>query len=210
MLIAGVDDAGRGPAIGPLVIAGVTFLESQMPKLRLLGVKDSKVLSSKRRAILSYEVKRLAVKWEVVELEPSKVDEIVLNGWKLHKLNWLEAMTMAEIIRRLHPDAAYVDASDIIQERFGSQIKETLPFKVNVVSEHHADANYVVVSAASIVAKVHRDDAIALLRKKYGDFGSGYPNDPRRNNSYRPAPKIENFQIALESRGKRLNGLCED
>ena len=204
MLIAGVDDAGRGPAIGPLVIAGVTFLESQMPKLRLLGVKDSKVLSSKRRAILSYEVKRLAVKWEVVELEPSKVDEIVLNGWKLHKLNWLEAMTMAEIIRRLHPDAAYVDASDIIQERFGSQIKETLPFKVNVVSEHHADANYVVVSAASIVAKVHRDDAIALLRKKYGDFGSGYPNDPKTKQFLQACAKDRKFPDCIRKSWKTI------
>jgi len=56
---------------------------------------------------------------------------------------------------------------------------ECLPFKIKIVSEHKADRNYPIVSAASIIAKVERDREIAELAKYYGDFGSGYPSDPR-------------------------------
>ena len=179
MLIAGVDDAGRGAVIGPLIIGGVTFQDNHIPKLKSLGVKDSKVLTPRRRVILSQEIKRMAIRWEVVELSPSEVDQIVFEGWKLHRLNWLEAVTMAEVIKRLHPEVAYVDASDVNEERFGQQIKEALPFKVKIISEHYADANYTIVSAASIVAKVYRDEVVARLREKYENFGSGYPSDPK-------------------------------
>lgn len=179
MLIAGVDDAGRGPVIGPLVIAGVLFKNYEVAKLRELGVKDSKTLTPKRRTILSREVKRLAIQWEALEFSPSEVDKIVIEGRKYHRLNWFEAMGMAEIIRKLHPAVAYVDASDVDEARFARQIKETVPFDLEVVSEHRADRNYTIVGAASIIAKVHRDEAISLLREKYGDFGSGYSSDPK-------------------------------
>ena len=179
MLIAGIDDAGRGPVIGPLVIAGVSFNNYQIPRLLQLGVKDSKVLTAKRRYVLSQEVKKLAVQWEVLEISPSEVDKIVLEGKKYHSLNWLEAIVMAEIIKKLHPDVAYVDASDINETRFAQMIKEVLPFEVEIISEHHADSNYLVVSAASIIAKVSRDEAVTLLRQRYGDFGSGYSSDPK-------------------------------
>ena len=179
MLIAGVDDAGRGPVIGPLVIAGVAFQEDQIPTLRDLGVKDSKDLTRNRRSILNREIRKLAIGLEVLELSPFEVDQIVFAGLRLHRLNWLEAVSMAEVIRRLRPETAFVDASDVNETRFGRQIKEALPFEVRVISEHHADSNYVVVGAASIVAKVHRDETTALLRQKYGDFGSGYPSDPK-------------------------------
>jgi len=179
MLVAGVDDAGRGPVIGPLVIAGVLFREEQIPELQRLGVKDSKALTPKRREVLSQEVKRLAVRWEAIKLSPSEVDRVVLEGKKFRKLNWLEAKTMAEVIRRLRPEVAYVDASDINEARFAQQIRENLPFELKIVSEHRADANYTVVGAASIIAKVHRDEEAARLRKKYGDFGSGYTSDSK-------------------------------
>ena len=179
MLVAGVDDAGRGPVIGPLVIAGVLFHDSQIPKLQALGAKDSKALTPSRREALSPEIKRLAVQWKVLEFSPAEVDKVVLEGTKLRRLNWFEAVAMAEVIKRLRPETAYVDASDVVEARFAQQIRELVPFEVNVIAEHHADAKYTVVGAASIIAKVHRDEVIASLRERYGDLGSGYPSDPR-------------------------------
>ncbi len=182
MLIAGVDDAGRGPIIGPLVIAGVLIDEKDLPRLRDLGVKDSKLLSPQRREQLAVEVRKLALKCHVVSLSPAEIDKVVETGRKLHRLNRLEALTMAKVIAALKPDRAYVDASDVLADRFKEHILENLSFKVEIISEHKADVKYPVVSAASIIAKVERDRAIEKLKEKYGnlgDMGSGYASDPK-------------------------------
>ena len=179
VLVAGVDDAGRGAVIGPLVIAGVLVKEQDLPTLKELGVKDSKLLSPRRREILAVDVRKFAVNVNVIKLSPREIDVVVESGRKLRKLNYLEAQTMAKVIEALRPDVVYVDASDVLEERFKHHILECMPFKVNIVSEHKADRNYVVVSAASIIAKVERDRAIAELAETLGDFGSGYPSDQR-------------------------------
>ena len=179
MRIAGVDDAGRGAVIGPLVIAGVLIEEKDLGGLTDMGVKDSKRLSSDRREQLAVKIKKLAVGWHVVKLSPEEIDNVVKTGRKLHKLNRLEAQTMAKVIEALEPDVAYVDASDVLADRFGHHITEELPFKVKIVSEHKADENYPIVSAASIIAKVERDRAVSRLRLKYGNLGCGYPTDPK-------------------------------
>jgi len=179
MLVAGVDDAGRGCVIGPLVIAGVLMKEEDLPKLVRLGVKDSKLLSPHKREVLSAEIRGIAEKYAVVKLTPSEIDAIVLAGRKLHKLNWLEAQAMARVLETLKPDKAYVDASDVVEKRFEKDILDCLTFKLDVVSEHKADRNYPIVSAASIIAKVERDTEIAKLAETFGNFGSGYPSDPR-------------------------------
>lgn len=179
MLVAGVDDAGRGAVIGPLVIAGVLMEEKDLPKLKDLGVKDSKLLSPGRREALAIEIKRVVQKITVMKLSPQEIDKVVETGRKLHRLNRLEAQTMAKIIETLKPDIAYVDASDVLEERFGQHIQECLSFKTRIVSEHKADRTYPIVSAASIIAKVERDKEIAKLTQKYGDLGCGYPTDPK-------------------------------
>ncbi|NWF86839.1 ribonuclease HII [Candidatus Bathyarchaeota archaeon] len=179
MLIAGVDDAGRGAVIGPLVIAGIVMEETNLPRLKELGVRDSKLLSPSRREMLAIEIKRIAQKYAVIKLSPKEIDKVVETGRKLHKLNRLEAQTMAKIIETLKPDIAYVDASDVLEERFKKHIQECLSFKVEIVSEHKADRTYPIVSAASIIAKVERDKEIADLAKKYGDLGCGYPTDTK-------------------------------
>jgi len=179
MLIAGVDDAGRGSVIGPLVIAGVLMKEEELPKLVELKVRDSKLLSPSRRETLAVEIKKIAQKHSVIKLSPREIDKVVTTGKKLHKLNRLEAQTMAKVIEMLKPDIAYVDASDVLEERFKQHILECLPFKLKIVSEHKADRKYPIVSAASIIAKVERDKEIAELANKYGDFGCGYPTDPK-------------------------------
>ncbi|MDI6847369.1 MAG: ribonuclease HII [Candidatus Bathyarchaeia archaeon] len=179
MLIAGVDDAGRGCVIGPLVIAGILMKEEDLPKLAQLGVKDSKVLSPRKRETLAVEIKQIAKKHSVIKLSPKEIDKVVQTGRKLHKLNRLEAQTMAKVIEMLKPEIAYVDASDVLEERFKQHILECMSFKVEIISEHKADRKYPIVSAASIIAKVEREKEIAELKEKHGDFGCGYPTDPK-------------------------------
>lgn len=150
-----------------------------MPKLVELGVKDSKLLSPYRREILAFEIKKVVQSYSVIKLSPKEIDDVVDTGKKLHKLNRLEAKTMAKIIEIFKPDIAYVDASDVLEDRFKQHILECLPFKVQIISEHKADRKYPVVSAASIIAKIERDKEIAELSRKFGDFGSGYPSDSK-------------------------------
>ena len=182
MLLAGVDDAGRGPVIGPLVIAGILLDERDLPELEALKVEDSKLLSPLKREWFAEEIEKMALKYHVVEFSPAEIDRVVIQGRKYHRLNRLEACGMAEVILNLKPDVAFVDASDVVASRFGEHILERLPFKVDVVSEHKADRNYPIVSAASILAKVRRDAEVAKLRNEYGDIGSGYASDHRTKN----------------------------
>lgn len=179
MLIAGVDDAGRGAVIGPLVIAGILVDEKGLEEIEALGVRDSKTITPKRREYLAAEILKLVKDHYKVKLPPKDIDHVVETGKKLHRLNRLEAKAMAEVISHLKPDIAYIDASDVLPERFSRHIIEELPFEVKIVSKHKADKIYPVVSAASIVAKVERDRSISDLRREYGEFGSGYASDRR-------------------------------
>jgi len=177
MLMAGVDEAGRGSVIGPLVIAGVSVEENDLPKIMDLGVKDSKLLSSKKRETLAKQIRKLALNCHVVFLSPVEIDRVVETGKRLHRLNRFEAQSMARVITILKPDVAYVDASDVLANRFGEHITENLDFSLKIVSEHQADLTYPIVSAASIIAKVERDQVISHLQKKHGNLGCGYPSD---------------------------------
>jgi ribonuclease HII len=177
--VAGVDEAGRGSVIGPLVIAGVLIRQEDLPVLTDLGCKDSKLLTPRRREALAVEIKKVCQDYHVIKLSPKEIDAVVLGGRKLHKLNYLEAQVMARVLDALRPGKAYVDASDVLEKRFKRDIMECMSFKVDIVSEHKADRNYPVVSAASIIAKVERDGEVAKLAEKYGDVGSGYPSDEK-------------------------------
>ncbi len=179
MRILGVDDAGRGCIIGPLVIAGVLIDERAQSKLVESGVKDSKLLSPRRREQLAEEIQKIAIDTHVIKLSPAEIDKVVNSRRKLHKLNRLEAQAMARVIEKLKPDVAIVDASDVLADRYRDHVTERLSFSVQVISEHKADRNYPVVSAASIIAKVERDRHIEALRVLHGDFGSGYMTDPK-------------------------------
>ncbi len=177
MRIVGVDEAGRGCVMGPLVVAGVLVEEKDQAKLVQLGVKDSKLLSSRKREQLAQEVKQIAIATCIAKLSPKDIDKAVRSGRKLHKLNRLEAQTMARIIEKLGPDVAIVDASDVLADRYKQHIVECLSKPVRVISEHKADRNYPAVSAASIIAKVERDRHLEMLKARHGDFGSGYMTD---------------------------------
>ncbi len=176
--IAGVDDAGRGAIIGPMVIAGVLVPEEKLETFSSIGVKDSKLLSPMTRSRLYREITRIASQVAIRKVSPTEIDEYVLRRKKFRRLNYLEAVTMASIVDELKPEIVYVDSSDTDEERFKTQVEEASEWKTEVVSVHHADQLYVVVSAASIVAKYVRDSEVEELKTRYGEFGSGYPSDP--------------------------------
>ena len=177
--VAGVDEAGRGPAIGPLVVGGVQFEEETAELLPSMGVKDSKKLSPRRRESLEEEIMDLADSWAFFDLQPRTIDKVVNRGVVYRKLNYLEAMAMAKVIRDLAPHRAIVDPADTVIDRFVGDIKRVIPPWIEVHGESHADDIYPVVSAASILAKVRRDRFVAELREEHGDFGSGYSSDRR-------------------------------
>jgi ribonuclease HII len=175
--VCGVDDAGRGPVIGPLVIAGVIIEEEKIERLKMLGVKDSKQLLRSARNRLSKEIPGIVDDYHVLEIESEELDKIVNRAPKFQRLNMLEAKVMAQVIEKLRPEMVYVDSSDTRTERFKNNILDHLSFTPRIVSEHKADISYPVVSAASIMAKVHRDNKIEEIKKEYGEIGSGYAHD---------------------------------
>lgn len=174
----GLDEAGRGCLLGPLVVAGVSVTEGGARKLGEIGVKDSKKLTPSQREALYPEIQRTAKKVRWLGIPPGEIDEVVTRGIRLRKLNYLEAVYFARVIDALGASRVTVDASDVIPRRFRNDIVANLERPCEVAAHHKADRDFPVVSAASIVAKVERDRAVARLREEHGDFGSGYPSDP--------------------------------
>lgn len=178
MLTCGIDEAGRGPVIGPLVICGVCADESAEESLKALKVRDSKLLTPKQREALFERIKKAANKFEIIIVEPKEIDLAVLSKKKEDNLNWLEARKSVEIINKLRPDHAILDCPSTNTKAYNDYVNELLKTKSRLLCEHKADAKYAVVAAASILAKVTRDRMIKELEKKYGKIGSGYPSDP--------------------------------
>lgn len=171
-MICGIDEAGRGPVLGPLVVCGV-MIESDEP-LRDIGVKDSKKLTAKKREELAAKIRQVC-RVEIVEISAEEIDamreEITLNE--------LEARVFATIIERLSPKMAYMDAADANEEQFDRMVRSELKCGAETCSQHKADEQFPVVSAASIIAKVTRDARMAEIEKEIGEpVGSGYTSDP--------------------------------
>ncbi|OPX64683.1 MULTISPECIES: ribonuclease HII [unclassified Methanoregula] len=170
-MICGVDEAGKGSVLGPLVVAGIGI--SSEERLADLGVKDSKQLVPKERERLYREIRKRC-KVATVTIDAQKIDAIRVEM----TMNACVARAHARVITMLAPSCAYVDACDVNCFRYAEMVKVHLEPPCEIVSEHHADEKFAVVSAASIVAKVVRDREIAKLAKIYGEIGSGYPSDP--------------------------------
>ncbi len=169
-MIAGIDEAGKGCVIGPLVVAGVACESDDL--LKALGVKDSKKLPHNKRVALDAKIREIA-KVEIVKVQARELDERMGSS----TINEILKECYAEIIKKLKPDLAYVDSPDVIPSRLSSELEKMTG--IRVVAEHGADGRYVVVAAASIIAKVEREREIEKLKQVYGDFGSGYASDPR-------------------------------
>jgi ribonuclease HII len=175
-MICGVDEAGRGPCFGPLVVAGI-LVENDAELVRI-GVCDSKQLTPKKREQLAPQIKRLATKFELIILPAADIDDLR----KTMTLNELEVFMFSKIIEKLKPDICYVDAADVNEERFGRDIVSHLSYKPKMISKHKADERYPIVGAASILAKVTRDENIRRIAKELEPklnlpLGSGYPAD---------------------------------
>jgi ribonuclease HII len=173
--IAGIDEAGRGPAIGPMVVVGILVSENRIDELIAMGVKDSKKLSPKKRERLVDDILRVVSLHHAETIQADQIDA----RRKGESLNKIEATAMARILSVLNPDIAQLGSVDVVCERFRSMILAEMIEPVEIESVHHAEDRFPAVAAASIIAKVARDNSVASLRVKYGDFGSGYPGDPK-------------------------------
>ena len=172
----GIDEAGRGPMLGPLVVAGVLATSSQIKQLKKHGVRDSKKLTPVMREKLYKKIIDTVENYHIVRIQPRTIDTSVKN----HSLNHLEAKYMAKIILKLKPKVSFVDSCDANPVRFGKEISQ-LSKNSKIRSYHHADSKFIIVAAASILAKVSRDRTITRLKKNY-DIGSGYPSDKKTVN----------------------------
>jgi ribonuclease HII len=173
-MYVGADEAGKGPVLGPMVTAAVRADPDDLPD----GVDDSKRLSSSRRESLASEIRaRPAVSVGVVRVGTDRIDDPATD------MNGLTVAGQAEAVAAVAADGdrVVVDAGDVDEARFGRRVREAVGeagIAVDVESRHGADESDAVVGAASIVAKVDRDAAVAELAAEYGAVGSGYPSDP--------------------------------
>ncbi|HEY3420402.1 MAG TPA: ribonuclease HII [Methanomassiliicoccales archaeon] len=171
-MICGVDEAGRGPVLGPMVVAAVA-IEDDAP-LRRMEVRDSKKLTPTRREELAVKINESCQ----VEFQIISHEEIDARGPKT-SLNELEAMVFATLIDRLKADVVYVDACDVNEDHFRQMVGGRLTYRPRMVCEHKADDHYPVVAAASIIAKTNRDRIVSEIRSEIGqEIGSGYASDP--------------------------------
>ncbi len=176
MRVLGIDEAGRGPVIGPMVIVGVLVRAEDLARLEKAGVKDSKTLSPRRREALAREIESIARRIIVREVPAQEID----NLRKRMSLNEIEAMKMAEIIEESGADKVFIDLPDPTPLSFERRLSKYCSCSAELVMEHKADQKYPVVSAASIIAKTLRDKRIKEIEEKYGtELGTGYPHDER-------------------------------
>ncbi|MGC8993187.1 MAG: ribonuclease HII [Candidatus Aenigmatarchaeota archaeon] len=179
MIIAGIDEAGRGAVIGPMVLAGVSIDTKDTKRLKAIGVKDSKDLSSKRREELAKEIESIAKNIVVIKVPACKISSFKMKGINLDRI---EAMKIADIISMIDAKKVYVDSIEQNSEKFEEMIKEYLPNsdKYKLIVKNYLDESIPVVSAASIIAKVERDKEIEEIKKKVNeDFGVGYSHDEK-------------------------------
>jgi len=193
MNILGIDEAGRGPVIGPLIVAGIVIPEEKVAILNRMGIKDSKKLTPVRRKVLSRKLENM-FEYETVEITAKDIDNLRAKGVNL---NEIEKIAMIKIIKSLDYDEIIIDSLDIKPKRLEEEIKKVVG-DVEVKAEHKADDKYSQVAAASIIAKFKRDQIIEKIKKEYrkiGEVGSGYPSDPKtkeflKNFSYDEMPDI--------------------
>lgn len=184
MLALGIDDSGRGPIIGPMILAGVLLDENGKTALKKANIKESKQVIHSTRIKMAELIKESVLAFHIVKSSPEEIDFSIKTGVNL---NTLEAKKTAEIINTLNSGKNKIKVLVDCPSTNIKAWKKTLMGFVNeknnldVSCEHKADVNYIEVAAASILAKVAREEEVELLKeeyKKYGNIGSGYPSDP--------------------------------
>lgn len=181
----GLDEAGRGPVLGPMVMAGVIIPEKKEKIIERMGVKDSKKLTPNRRAVLYRKLTKM-FDYEVVVITARDIDTLRAKGVNL---NEIEKLAMKKIINKLRADRIIIDALDVKEGRLQEEMEDYVDHSCEVIAEHKADDKYLAVGAASIIAKTKRDMIIEEINKEYvrttkdrDGIGSGYPSDPKTKN----------------------------
>lgn len=175
-MIAGMDEAGKGPVLGPMCVGGVLVDKGKLDALSRLGVRDSKKLTAKQRESVAGEIKKFVNKYYILEVSPAQIDELR----KVMTMNEIMVVCYVKVLEKLKPSHAFVDAADVNAARFGDNLKNKYSGSIEITSEHRADDKYPVVAAASILAKVRRDELVKDIGIKAGiSIGSGYPSDPK-------------------------------
>lgn len=181
-VIIGIDEAGRGPVLGPMVMVALAVKEEDIKKLEWMGVKDSKQLSSLAREELFERIREVVHDFRIEVVEPDAIDLSLSEPGT--NLNWLEADTSIRILSELEASRIIIDCPSVNIVAYRNYLLEKLPLRIKeqaeLVVEHKADVNHIVVAAASIIAKVIRDRSIESIKRDIGiDFGSGYMSDPK-------------------------------
>jgi ribonuclease HII len=179
MKLLGIDDAGRGPVLGPMILAGIIANPKDEKILKSWNAKDSKLLTPLQRRTIAEKIRPQFT--HHIEISSSKEID------KSSNLNYLEAIKTANIINHLTKNikgktTAIIDCPSVNIQAWSNDVQKLLDKPKNIIlqCEHKADANHPVVSAASILAKEKREEEIYKLKLKYKtDFGSGYPADPK-------------------------------
>ncbi|MCL4403302.1 MAG: ribonuclease HII [Candidatus Marsarchaeota archaeon] len=222
IIISGGDEAGRGAILGPLVVSVVSINKSLEHKLTEAGVRDSKMLSRKRREIAYKAIKGLASDIRVEKIYPEEINNAMKNNISL---NELEAVHFARLLDKVEEvNTVYLDSPDVIAEKFGLRVSNICSKQTKVVgvkgktekgvrytkilARHKADSIYPVVSAASIIAKVTRDREIDALSRKLGiDIGSGYPSDYKTIDAIRDNMKSGALDMHLRHHWKTMENI---
>ncbi|MAG38074.1 ribonuclease HII [Candidatus Pacearchaeota archaeon] len=194
-LTIGIDDAGRGPIIGPMILSGILVDENSLQILKKYNIKDSKQLLQNARIELAKVIKSSALSYHTVSVSPKEIDS-ALQSDRLN-LNTLEAIKAAEIINELNDKKqkikVIIDCPSTNTKKWKSDLLNYIenPQNLDIKCEHKADENHIEAAAASILAKVKREEEVSKIKEKYPDIGSGYPSDP-------------NTKAFLKSQGKKI------
>jgi ribonuclease HII len=166
----GIDEAGRGSLLGPMIVAGVVLDDKAVNSLKVAGVKDSKKLSRGKREKLFNIILQQAAAISIISVEPKDIDRENLNI-----LTYNAIIKIISMLLPLNPDKVSIDR--VGDEKIVEDFLRNLNLSYEIIP--NADEYLIEVSAASIIAKVVRDWIMDELRSIYGDFGSGYPSDER-------------------------------
>ncbi|MCL6087105.1 MAG: hypothetical protein M1475_01720 [Actinobacteria bacterium] len=182
-------------------MAGVTADVRTIKYWKSIGVKDSKLVTAKKREKLSEVIKETAIRYIIREITPETIDDKTfnLNEWEIIRVLELagELLDFTEISLQ-SIKCLYIDNWEISEKRFNERfnslddeivlskmngkgvcLKMGLLKQIKIVPKHQADEKYIVVGAASILAKTSSDEQLRIYREQYGDFGSGNPGDPK-------------------------------
>lgn len=227
--VIGVDEAGKGPVIGSLFIGfsiinleSLNDLNSYQDMLKELGIKDSKKLTPKKRALV-YEKLKDNMDIKYAQLTPALIDDNNFSGGNLFDL---EVNAIIQILESEKPKLVIIDALTSNPEKFGDDLLKKLSFECKIISENRADDKYPIVGAASIIAKELREKEIREIKEnihkilnpnlpELEDFslspvGSGYPSDPKTCSFLREHYLSKDFGFIFRKSWQTYKNLLDD